>query len=237
MSEVGVRIRKTLAVLGMLFVAACSSPPGLPDGASGRPSTRSCEEDERLSRTDVQAWSSALDNQLIPEINSLLKIMSEPALGCGVEPDSYRLIWLPAALGRQYLPPSPAGRRVVWPPTSVRISRTGDTWVATAAQVRYAAGHSDVMAHRQRTLTPAEAEAALTAFAVFDVWRRPDYSPSPTPHTGDAWLVEGRIGGLYHAVALENGQRQAERVAAVMFPFVGLDIGMLRQGVPIAESR
>jgi hypothetical protein len=121
----------------------------------------------------------------------VLAAMHEPSLSCGVQPDSYRVLWFTAFSDV--------------PPPMVRISRIDDRWVATAVRLSGWDGRDlrEIDRH-ERVLTEDESRQMLHAVDAFGLWNRQDTLnlPNRIVLDGVTSVVEGRRGRTYHSAFL-----------------------------------
>ena len=75
--------------------------------------------------------------------------MREPPLSCGVQLESYRILWI------QSFSESPPNAISKWPPTMVRISKSNAAWVVTGVQLAGSVNRKEIE-RRERTLIEAE---------------------------------------------------------------------------------
>src|SRR4051812_30875504 len=139
--------------LFMIAAAACSSPepPKVSNAVRVAPQCEGTTA-SRYFPAGMVRWfpksQSADDWTRGP--SEILDAMHEPSLSCGVEPQSYRILWGHSFSG---WPPTVSK----WPPTMVRISQSDDTWMVTAVQLAGSVNRKEVLRHERR-ISGAESE-------------------------------------------------------------------------------
>src|SRR5262252_3990042 len=117
--------------VAVALTAACTSRDlPLPDPAIAVHASASCGQ-----TAPAYYFPEAAFRWLRPNIQGttekpaqILEAMREPSLSCGVQPESYRLVWIPALSGWMTDGGGYNG------PTAIRFNRAPDAWRATAVR-------------------------------------------------------------------------------------------------------
>jgi hypothetical protein len=181
-------------------MTGCSSPAP-PEVTNAVPVLPRCdvEGETRYFRPEMFR-AMPLDWPLV--MGRMLDAMREPALSCGTEPDSYRILWVHSFTN--------------WGSAMVRMSRWDASWRMIAVQFGDSVKHDEVL-RRERTLSTDEARAMLDAASEFGLWNRPYFSWDQGSTDGASWTVEGRRGTSYHPVVLVNAHESQIRKLAFTF--------------------
>jgi hypothetical protein len=161
--------------------------------------------------------------------SEILEAMHEPALSCGVQADSYRILWLHSFSNWPTT-------RSAWPPTVVRASRNNGRWKLIAVQLAGSVNR-EVVLRRERVLSEVESEEILGAVSRFMLWSRQDFARNRDALDGAMWVVEGRLGRTYHPAILINSDREAiDKLAGAFLRMAGIDPRMLHEGVDVSGN-
>jgi len=174
----------------LLFACLALVGCGPSERSSASPSSKAVRVASECESNVERRYFPARSAAGVP--SKVLEAMHEPPLSCGVQPDSYRILWFTAFS--------------TVPPPMVRISRISDRWVATGVRL---AGWGDdrnltEIDRHERVLTEEESRQVLHGVDAFGLWNRQDTSyPNTTiVFDGVLWIVEGRRGTAYHSVFL-----------------------------------
>ena len=194
-------------LVGLLIACSSQELPDIENAARVSPRCEGKAEDRYFHPENFRALPF---NQFVwpQQMGRMLDAMREPALSCGDEPDSYRILWLHSFPN--------------WGSAMVRVSRRTDSWWMTAVQFGNSLKHDEVL-RRERLLSDAESAEMLAAINRFGLWSRQDFAWNRDVLDGGSWMIEGRRGALYHPVFLVNADEdQARRLAFTFWNFAGI---------------
>src|SRR5215471_8568882 len=156
--------------VAVALTAACTNRDlQLPEPAIAAHASPSCDQ---ATPTPAYYFPGAAFRWLSPHIEGttekpaqILEAMREPALSCGVQPESYRLVWIPALSGWMTDGGGYNG------PTAIRFNRAPDAWRATAVRLAGSINRQEIYRH-ERVLTPEDGQELLREVDAFGLWSK-----------------------------------------------------------------
>jgi hypothetical protein len=148
--------------------------------------------------------------------------MGEPSLACGPIGESYRLLWI-----------SPFNSTPGFGPVMVRLTKTGTSWTINGMRLHTFA---DGLAEDRRVsvLSPEMAGQAISAVMTYGLWRKRGLLWADLDHRtiweGGIWIVEGRRGSGYNAVARVNANANSEEITLQTLALVFLSSAQMPLG-------
>ena len=198
-----------VAVLAVAVTCCgCAAATGLPEPMFARHAAATCAGNPKDAYFMEDAFESNRSAQETKELRRFageaLDAMSEPSLACGSIGDSYRVLWM-----------SPFTSSPSFGPLMVRLTQSGTSWKAFGIRLdTFIHQHAEERA--TTVLSPQASAQAISAVTAFGLWRKrgllwSDFVEGAT-WDGGIWIVEGRRGAGYNAVARVNVSTESEEV-------------------------